>query len=153
MIGSLCARPVNSGVRQLSLTKGGNMFSYTEAKQFLVESLTRDANAHESGRYQDVGRDFDEFDTNLPRGSGPEFNKLLIALNFWDGWIDARNHDWQYYEGINESGWPLLASRVIESLVKDEEISEPVVLKHFDFRAQQSGEGRIKSWLARLREM
>ncbi len=127
------------------------MFSYTEAKQFLVESLTRDAIAHESGRYQDVGHNFDEFDASLPRGSGPDFNKLLLALNFWDGWIDARNHNWQYYEGINESDWPLLASRVIESLAKDQEISEPVVLKHFDFRARQTGEGRTKSWLARLR--
>jgi hypothetical protein len=59
-----------------------SMFSYTEAKQFLVESLRRDAIAHEAGRYRDVGQAFDEFDANLSRDDRPEFNKLFVALNF-----------------------------------------------------------------------
>src|SRR5215208_5029766 len=86
------SRRVMPGVRQLSHSEG-SMLAYTEAKQFLIENLTRDTVAHESGRYRDIGSGFDELDANLPRDSGPEFEQLFIALAFWDGWIDARNHD------------------------------------------------------------
>jgi hypothetical protein len=79
------------------------MFTYAEAKQSLVENLTRDAVAHEAGHYRDIGHAFDELDANLPREGGREFDQIFIALAFWDGWIDARNHDWQYYDGIGES--------------------------------------------------
>ena len=57
-------------------------FSYTEAKHFLVENLTRDAVSHEAGRYEDIGKYYDEFDGNLPRGQGREFDEFFIALNF-----------------------------------------------------------------------
>jgi hypothetical protein len=108
------------------------MFSYTEAKQFLMENLMRDAIAHESDCYPDIGVGFDEFDANLPRFDRPEFNKLYIALNFWDGWIDARNHNWQYYSGINQWDWPILARRVVQAIADDGEITEPIILRHFN---------------------
>jgi len=129
----------------------GKLLTYTEAKQALIESLSRDAVAHESGRYRDIGGAFDELDANLPRDGGSEFDQLLIALAFWDGWIDARNHGWLYYDGIGQADWPVLARRIVESLAEDREITEPSILRHFDFRARQPREGRLKSLLARVR--
>lgn len=125
--------------------------TYTEAKQSLIENLSRDAVAHESGRYRDIGSAFDEADADLPRDGGPEFDRLLIALAFWEGWIDARNHEWLYYDGIGQSDWPVLARTVVESLAADREITAHTVLRHFDFRMPPSREGRVKSLLARLR--
>jgi hypothetical protein len=127
------------------------MLTYPEAKQALIGGLARDADAHESGRYRDIGGSFDELDANLPHDGGPEFDRLLIALAFWEGWIDARNHDWLYYDGIGQADWPVLARRMVESLAEDREITEPSILAHFDFRARQPREGRLKSLLARLR--
>jgi hypothetical protein len=126
------------------------MFSYTEAKQFLIENLMLDATAHESGRYSDVGRSFDEFDANLPRDDQPEFNKLFIALNFWDGWIDARNHDWQYYSGINQSDWPVLARHIVRAIANDSEITEPAVLRHFNLKKMQPWRERFDPLLKRF---
>jgi hypothetical protein len=126
------------------------MLTYIEAKQALIENLSRDAVAHESGRYQEIGSAFDEVDADLPRDGGPEFAQLLIALAFWEGWIDARNHGWLYYAGIGQRDWPVLAREVVESLAGNREITEPSVLRHFDFRARQPREGRLKSLLARL---
>ena len=40
--------------------------------------------AAEAGRYQDIGAGFDQVDAELPRDEGPEFDKLFIALDFWD---------------------------------------------------------------------
>jgi len=108
------------------------MFDYSQAKNFLVENLTRDAVSHEAGRYEDIGKYYDDFDGNLPRGKGPEFDEFFIALYFWDGWIDARNHDWEYYPGISESDWPVLARHIVHSIAADRPITHPVVLKRFD---------------------
>lgn len=115
------------------------MLTYDEAGQTLIAELNRDAEAHEAGRNQDIGAAFERVDGELPRGQGPEFDKLFIAFNFWEGWIDARNHNWQYYEGIKERDWPRLARTIINSLKADEEITDPLVLKHFDFRKQPGG--------------
>lgn len=123
------------------------MFNYSEAKQFLIQSLTHDAMAHEAGRRQEVGRDFDEFDANLPRDDNPEFDQMFIALNFWDGWIDARNHNWLYYDDIEQSDWPKLARAIIQSIANNREIDEPLVLKHFNLQKAQPFRERVKSLL------
>ena len=127
------------------------MCSYTEAKQFLLDNLTQDAIAHEAGRHRDVGQGFDEFDAGLPRDERPEFNKLFVALNFWDGWIDARNQDWQYYSGISQSDWPMLARHIVEAIADEREITEPLVLQHFNLQGRQSLRDRFNSLLGRLR--
>ena len=90
---------------------------YLEARQAFIEELRRDVDAHEAGRYEEVGAGFDGIDAELPRDQGPEFDKLFVALNFWDGWIDSRNHDWRYYEGITQRDWPVLARLVFHCLV------------------------------------
>ena len=127
------------------------MFSYDEARRFLIDNLTSEADAQDGGSPQEVGRGFDVLGDNLPGESGPEFGKLFVAINFWDGWVDARNHGWQYYEGIRETDWPVLARRIAKALAADREITEPIVIKYFDLRDEQTLWGRIKSVLARLR--
>ena len=126
------------------------MLSYSEAKRLFIEGLTQDAIAHEGCRFQDVGIGFDDLDARLPRGHGSEFDKLFIALNFWDGWIDARNHDWQYYKGIQEGDWPRLARGIVEALSADREISEPIVLAHFDLRQHQPSKGVFRRLFNRI---
>ena len=66
-----------------------------------------------------IGEGYEEYDSNLPRDGRPEFKKLFIALNFWDSWQDARNHEWRYYEGISESDWPRLAKILIDDIKED----------------------------------
>ena len=126
------------------------MLNYPEAKQLFVDGLTRDAIAHESGQFRDVGEGFDNLDYELPRNQGAEFDKLFIALNFWDGWIDARNHDWKYYQGIKQADWPRLARSIASELSQDKEISDPLVLEHFDFRQRGESKGALARLLDRI---
>ena len=128
------------------------MLSYSEAKKAFIHGLSHDAAAHEAGHYQQIGAGFDELDVGLPRERKAEFDKLFIALNFWDGWIDARNHDWQYYKGIRESDWPILANQIVKALAEDREITEPAVLTHFDFR-QRRPKSFLKSLLEQIRRI
>ena len=77
---------------------------------------------------------YDEIDVSLPRGGGPEWGKLFVALSFWDGWIDASNHEWMYYSPIAESDWPTLAQEIAAALRLNREIENPVIVEKFDFR-------------------
>lgn len=95
------------------------MLTYREARQALIDAFTHDIDAHQAGRYDEIGARFDELDAVISRDQGPEFDKLLRALTFWDQWTDARNHEWLYYDGINESDWPVLAKRIVASLEAD----------------------------------
>ncbi len=57
-----------------------------------------------------------------------------MALEFWAGWIDSRNHGWQFYEPIAEHDWPDLARRIATHLEEGSAITEAAVLERFDRR-------------------
>jgi hypothetical protein len=114
--------------------------TYGDAKQQILEVLLLCAAEHDSGRL--VGLDpaidnrFDVIDSALPRHTGPEFNKLIIAFEFCAGWLDSSNHDWKFYKGIKAGDWPRLARLVVADLVADREISDSSVLSHFGPKEQ-----------------
>ena len=115
------------------------MFNYQEAESQLIEKLSQDIQNHLEKNFKDIGNGFDYFDINLPRGDEPkyeiekelEFRKLFIALNFWDSWQDARNHDWKYYDEIHKDDWPDLANILIENIKNKTEVTNTKILKHF----------------------
>lgn len=121
------------------------MFEYEEAEQYLIEQLSKDAQSHTDGYFSKIGNGYDFFDANLPRANDPRYKKLFIALYFWDGWQDARNHEWKYYEGINSDDWPQLANIIIQDLNDEKEIEDQRILKHFDVRPHTTMIQRLKS--------
>jgi hypothetical protein len=106
-------------------------FTYDEAKQFLIEHLSHDADLHIAGKYSELGEGFETYDQNLLRSNDERFVKLYISLHFWDGWTDARNHDWYYYKGIGQNDWPELARIIIQNISNEQEITNQIVLKYF----------------------
>lgn len=121
------------------------MFTYDEARKYLIEQLRRDIEKHNRGDFRKIGENFEVFDQNLPRNIGPEFKKIFLALNFWDSWQDARNHEWRYYKGIAQSDWPRLAQIIINDIEKEKEITSNIILKYFDFKPSVGIIERIKS--------
>lgn len=120
------------------------MFTYHEAKHYLIEHLSRDVVLHVAGDYGHVGDNFNDFDANLPRNGDPKFKKLYIALNFWDGWLDARNHDWHFYKGISQNDWPKLAKMIIQNIEEEKEITSEIILAHFDLKPKESIISKLK---------
>ena len=104
--------------------------TYDDARAELAERLERHA-AASPGRPHEG---YDEFDASLPRNTDGRWDKIFIAFHFWDGWIDASNHAWAYYEPIAESDWPRLARELASDLRANRDITNTVVLNHFDFR-------------------
>jgi hypothetical protein len=110
------------------------MFTYEQAKGFVIKHLAQDAEHHLAGRFPQIGEAFDEFDANLPRDAGPQFDKLHVALNFWDSWQDARNHEWMYYPKIKRADWPCLAKSIIADLSVERDIQDQLILSDFDLK-------------------
>jgi hypothetical protein len=108
--------------------------TYDAWRHRFATALEGAAEAHERGGVAMIDAGYDEIDAILPRGAGPEYDKLHIALHFWDGWSDARNHEWRYYEGIDQGDWPILARGIAADLTANREIQERRVLAHFDTR-------------------
>ena len=120
------------------------MFTYDEAKHYLIDHLSRDVALHVAGDYWHVGDNFDEFDKNLPRNDDPKFKKLYIVLNFWDGWQDSRNHDWHFYKGISKNDWPRLAEIIIQNVKEEKEITGEIILEHFDLKPREGIISKLK---------
>jgi hypothetical protein len=107
---------------------------YHALRERFASDLDRAAQAQDAGNLPGIETGYEALDEVLPRGESAEYDKLHIALNFWDGWIDARNHDWHYYEGIAEQDWPNLARLIAADLRADREPRDERIRRHFDLR-------------------
>ena len=110
------------------------MWTYDHARTYAVAALRHEADAQEEGREDEVGSAFEDFDNNLPRGAGPEFNKLHTALWFWDEWIYARDHRWRTPVPAREEDWPALARHIASRIEINEDVIDPAVLELFGGR-------------------
>jgi hypothetical protein len=98
------------------------MLAYSDACRVVAEQLRHDADAHDAGRHDEIGRRFDGVERDLPRGAEPELRNLHLAVIFWDAWIDARNRGWQ--GSGPSSAWPTCARAVAANLIADHDVDE-----------------------------
>ena len=111
---------------------------FDDLRERFASALEAAADAQDAGNPEAVSTGYDELDGALPRNGEPRIQKLHIALQFWDGWIDSRNHGWLYYDGLTAADWPVIARGVAQRLRADAEIVDPVVLEHFALRGKPS---------------
>ncbi len=109
----------------------GGALSYEAALQALIRAMAHDVAAHESGDFASIGRDLDEIASSIPRDLGERSSRIGLVMYFWDDWIDARNHDWQYHDPITRSDWPKMGRSVIAALERDVPIDDPMFLDHY----------------------
>lgn len=114
---------------------------YDEARVRMADFLEKNA----AGYSTSPRNGYDDMDGALPRSVGAEWTKVFIALSFWDGWIDASNHEWRYYDPIGQNDWPELAREIAGDLRCDREITNPEVLKRFGPRTRVPLVNRIKA--------
>ena len=113
-------------------------------KHLLIEILLRDADLHEAGDVASVGDNSDELDS-IFYFAARDSRQIEIARTFYHGWQDERNHGFVgYYEGIARGGWPRLARYIADRLGADVEITDPVILRNFDYRPGPSLVARIR---------
>ena len=108
---------------------------YDGVRRRLAAAIKRDASLHKLRRYEQIGRDFLDFRSALRQGGDHRYQKLVVAMQFWDAWILARNTDWLEYEHIPEQTWGELADSVAADLLADRDIADPRVRAAFDLTA------------------
>jgi hypothetical protein len=82
----------------------------------LASALEADADAHDAGRYDAVGERYDDILGEVLPFWDSHPRALSMGFHFWDCWVDARNHDWQYHPDADEADWPRLARAVAAAL-------------------------------------
>lgn len=112
----------------------------------LAGALLADADAHARNRFDDIGERYDDVLTELLPFKDRWTPRVSLAFRFWDGWVDARNHDWQYYRGIARDDWPRLARVIARSLQEGVELTDPELMAHFGPRAHRSWLTRFSEW-------
>ncbi|MCP4535727.1 MAG: hypothetical protein GY832_01105 [Chloroflexi bacterium] len=126
------------------------MFNYDKARNLMIQRLSQAADCHKAGAYEKLEDGFDEMDDGLPRRAGLEFLKLHTSFNFWDGWIDASNHQWKYYQGIKAEDWPILAQHIVADLQADRDITNSLVLEWFSPRKPRNLREKVGSLCRKL---
>ena len=106
--------------------------AYHDVRRRLAAAIKRDASLHKLRRYEQIGRDFLDFRSALRQGGDERYRKLVVAMQFWDAWILARNTDWLEYAHIPETMWGMLADVVAADLLADRNIEDPRIRAAFD---------------------
>ena len=70
---------------------------YEQLKREMIDALRRSIEEQNAGRIRLIEVGYDNLDHAVPRNDGPEFDKLINALYFWDCWINLSNHEWLYH--------------------------------------------------------
>jgi hypothetical protein len=122
----------------------------TEADKIMAAALLDDARAHEAGSYAQIASRYDDIYAEILPLEDRITRRVAIALNFWDGWCDASNHEWRYHPGIGGRDWPVLARHIAENLNHGEEATDPRVLQHFSPEALRSRRVKFWDWFAKL---
>jgi len=114
-----------------------------DIKPKLVKALRRDAALHERREYRELGHEFDDLQTT----NDGLTKSVNTAIEFWDAWIDERNHGFPgFYAGINTEMWAELAHQIANDLERNAIISSPLVIEHFQRRARASVVYRLLIW-------
>ena len=101
------------------------------ATRLMIEVLRVSSALHKEGKFGELDRMFHELEGVLPGGK----HQVIIAWEFYMGWVDASNHNFLVnYEGIAKDDWPRLAQHLADRLVANGEITDPLILSHFDYR-------------------
>ena len=114
--------------------------------QTLINAIETDIRAHEEGDFENIATRYDDvLGKFLPFR---EKNDVVsIALDFWDCWGDASNHQWRHYDGIESYDWPKLAREIVASLRANEMPNNETIISNFTFQRKPSWLGRFKAYL------
>jgi hypothetical protein len=109
-------------------------------EEIVAAALLRDAEAHEAGRFEEIGECWDEEyvagqlrrvvdGQMLPEREDPS-PTLDLAFEFWNCWEDDRNHDWLVYsDSIALQDWPQMAREIAAALRSDVAVTNPVLVR------------------------
>ena len=110
--------------------------AYDAARQALVGCLIEDAVAHETGHYAEIGRQLPAIRATVAREDPAWNTRLQLALRFWLGWTEARDHHWSARheeKPLSKHDWPRLARAIASDLALDRDTMDPAIVTRFAY--------------------
>jgi hypothetical protein len=105
-----------------------------EENEIMATALEAAAHSQEQGAFRHIGETYDPTYGRILELNSNYDDSIGFAFTFWDNWVDASNHEWQYHEPITRHDWPRLAREVAEAvrmgeLPQNEFLVEQIQLK------------------------
>ena len=127
------------------MTRQGPRIVPGEAHETMAAALEAAAILQEQG----LGSRIESYDTvygRLLEASSSLDEPLVFALTFWDDWMDAANHDWQYHAPFVKDDWPRFAREIAVALLRGELPGNEVLVAHIRPKPRRS----FRQWLRSL---
>lgn len=115
--------------------------------RIIATALRQDAAAHDAGDFESIATRFDDVYAEVLTVCADYPDTVATGFTFWDWWADARNHDWQYYDGIDREDWPRLARHVADSIEAGAPVSDPQLIQQYELARQPGPITRLKRLL------
>ena len=91
-----------------------------EEHELIAAALESAAALQEHGSVRDIGESYDSAYGRILEINSDYDESIAFAFTFWDNWVDASNHEWQYHDPIRESDWPRFAREIAEAVRRGE---------------------------------
>jgi hypothetical protein len=117
-----------------------------QAHAILANALDAEAHLQETGGGRQLG---DAFDPTLAQvlETGSDADEAVdFGFAFWDEWVDAANHDWQFHDPLTERDWPRFA-REVAAAVRQGRLPDNEVLVD---QIRRKPRRTLRQWLGRL---
>ena len=83
-----------------------------EEHGIMASALEAEAALQDRGAIREIGDIYDPTYGRILEVNADYDEAVAFAFTFWDNWVDASNHDWQYHEPIGERDWPRFAREI-----------------------------------------
>ncbi len=87
-----------------------------EEHELMAQALEQEARLRDQGEFRQIGAAYDPTYGQILEINSDYDEAIGFAFTFWDNWVDASNHDWQYHEPISQHDWPRFAREIAEAV-------------------------------------
>lgn len=102
----------------------------SEEHTIMADALEAEAHLQEQGLIRRIGEAYDPTLCRILEVNANYDESVSFAFTFWDEWVDAANHGWQYHEPFSEQDWPRFAHEVAQAVRRGERPVNKFLVEH-----------------------
>jgi len=112
----------------------------------MAAALEAEAALHEQGSVREIGENYDPTYGRVLEINADYDESVGFAFTFWDNWVDASNHEWQYHDPIREHDWPRFAREIAQAVRRGELSRNEFLIDQIRLKPRRS----VAEWLKSL---
>lgn len=120
-----------------------------EEHEIMAAALEAEAALQERGLLREIGENYDPTYGRILEVNADYDESVGFAFTFWDNWVDAYNHDWQYHDPFTEHDWPRFAREIAHAVRLGELPYNEFLIEHIRLKPRRSFWQWLKSLFGR----